>query len=290
MKTINEYFDVPNSDSSLRTNIVSLGHNIHPPNKPYPNTEHPDEYYFNWEKGRSLNEYQIIYVSRGKGYFECHGNPIQLIEKGTIMLIYPNVWHRYRPILSTGWEEYWVGFKGDYADYLFSKRCFSSENPLIKIGFDNEFLYTFSHLIKTVEENTESFHKESFFHLIHLLGIIHASALLKEKNLSLSEEILLKMKNDIHLKWNEKINFFKLSEKYKVSYSWFRKSFKKAYETSPNQYQIMLKIRNATKMIQETNLTISEVANACGFQSEYYFSRIFKQKMNYTPSYLRKGK
>ncbi|MDR6562431.1 hypothetical protein J2Y60_002524 [Arcicella sp. BE140] len=31
--------------------------NIHPNNKPYPDGQHPDDYYFEWEKGRSVKEY-----------------------------------------------------------------------------------------------------------------------------------------------------------------------------------------------------------------------------------------
>jgi AraC-like DNA-binding protein len=50
----------------------------------------------------------------------------------------------------------------------------------------------------------------------------------------------------------------------------------------------MLKIRKAEQMIQETSLTLGEIAYQSGFESEFYFSRIFKQKMNYNPSELRK--
>ncbi|AUD03376.1 hypothetical protein [Spirosoma pollinicola] len=50
--------------------IRTVGHNVHPPQKPYPDTNHPNHYYFDWEKGRILDEFQLVYIAHGKGVFE----------------------------------------------------------------------------------------------------------------------------------------------------------------------------------------------------------------------------
>jgi hypothetical protein len=36
----------------------------------YPNSTHPGSYYFIWENGRSLDEYQINYITEGSGIYE----------------------------------------------------------------------------------------------------------------------------------------------------------------------------------------------------------------------------
>lgn len=290
MEIFKKYFNSIEAkiDTSLGISIVNLGHNIHPINCPYPDMSHPDSHYFEWEKGRSLTEFQLIYVSKGEGYFEASGLPAQPIEAGTIILLYPGVWHRYRPKESTGWEEYWVGFTGNYARYILEQACFSPQNPIIKVGFDDEFLATFSRLIKNVEVKEDTHRKLSSFHLIHLLGIMYASALLSKQKLSKKEELINVMRDEIHNLWNTNIDFEKLSARFNVSYVWFRKTFKEVLGTAPNQYHLMLKIRKAEQLIQETNLTLSQIAFQSGFESEFYFSRIFKQKMNYNPSEVRK--
>ncbi|MUH36987.1 AraC family transcriptional regulator [Zobellia amurskyensis] len=278
-KSISENFGVQ---------ILNLGHNVHPPNVQYPDVDHPEGYYFDWKKGRYLKEYQIIYITKGEGIFEANGLPPQQIGAGTVFLLFPDVWHRFRPKISTGWEEYWVGFTGEYAKYLLEQKCFSPENPIIDVFFIPEFLETFSNLIETIETDNVLLKKMSSFHLINLLGIAYASVLKNNNGLSHKKQTIHEMQNEIHKQWNQNIDFELLCDKFKVSYSWFRKSFKEIFDTPPNQYLLMLRLRNAARIIQETDLSISEVAFECGFHSEHYFSRVFKQKMRLNPSDVRK--
>ncbi|NBB19592.1 helix-turn-helix domain-containing protein [Runella sp. CRIBMP] len=292
MKLFRKYFtlDPGTNEQNQGINILNVGHNIHPANHPYPDIQHPNDYYFEWDKGRSLKEYQIIYISKGEGYFEANGLPPQVIEEGTIILLYPGVWHRYRPKEKTGWEEYWVGFSGTYAHYLLEQECFNPQNPIIKVGFNAEFLETFSKLIEVIEARGDSFQKLSSFQLIHLLGIVYASVLLSNQKISRKEEIIDKIRDEIHRNWNKDIDFEALARKFNLSYIWFRKTFKEVLGTSPNQYHLTLKLRKAEQLIQESNLTLAEIAYQSGFESEFYFSRIFKKKMNYNASELRKKK
>lgn len=269
--------------------ILNLGHNIHPPDKEYPEKSHPEEYYFDYDIGRYLKEYQIVYLSKGEGIFEANGQPPQKIGAGTVLLLFPGVWHRFRPERRTGWEEFWVGFKGAYAHYLLEQKCFNAKNPVIRLGFNQEFLTIFSKLIDTIESENSLFQNLASFHLINLLGITYASVLNVNANLSHEERIIRKIQNEIHEHWNKDIDFKKLCGDFDVSYSWFRKSFKSVLNTSPNQYLLMLRIRKSAEIIQESNLPISEIAFGCGFNSQYYFSKIFKQKTGLNPSDIRKG-
>jgi AraC-like DNA-binding protein len=139
-----------------------------------------------------------------------------------------------------------------------------------------------------VEVKEDTYRKLSSFHLIHLLGIVYASALLSNQKLSKKEELINEMRDEIHQLWNTNIDFEALSARFNVSYVWFRKTFKEVLGIAPNQYHLMLKIRKAEQLIQESNLTLAEVAFQSGFESEFYFSRIFKQKMSYNPSEVRK--
>jgi transcriptional regulator GlxA family with amidase domain len=40
-------------------------------------------------------------------------------------------------------------------------------------------------------------------------------------------------------------------------------------------------------LLSETELSVKEIATQTGFEDEFYFSRLFRQKLNLTPSQWR---
>ncbi|MCT4588277.1 MAG: response regulator [Carboxylicivirga sp.] len=57
---------------------------------------------------------------------------------------------------------------------------------------------------------------------------------------------------------------------------------------TPNNYINTIKLNKASELLREQpNLTISEVAYACGFSAPHYFSKSFKTKFGINPSELR---
>jgi AraC-like DNA-binding protein len=295
MDTYRKYFDSEKIDSIANTEpnwgvtVLNVGHNFHPPKMSYPDHSHPAGYFFDWNKGRVLDEFQLVYIANGAGIFEAERVGKVLIEPGTVFLLFPGEWHRYKPLSESGWEEYWVGFKGTFADHLMQQDCFSHDTPLIHIGFNTEFLNIFIRLIDTLKYEGVAFSQIASCHTIQLLGLVYASALLKAKSYNRKEQIINNIRYQIHEKWAEDIGLENLAKQHNVSYIWFRKSFKNIIGTSPGQYQLNIKIEKACQMLKETDLNISEIAFSIGFLSEQHFSRFFKKKIGVTPSQHREN-
>jgi hypothetical protein len=77
-------------------------------------------------EGRILPEFQIVYIPDGEGIF-ISGNAEYKIKPGSLMLLLPGLKHAYKPFLETGWQEYWVGFKGTYFSILVMEGRFSAD-------------------------------------------------------------------------------------------------------------------------------------------------------------------
>ena len=60
--------------------VSTVGYEEISPNEDYPTKGHADGYYFNIEKGRVLDEYQLLYNPEGKGVFQ---RLLKLIEELT---------------------------------------------------------------------------------------------------------------------------------------------------------------------------------------------------------------
>ena len=78
-----------------------------------------------------------------------------------------------------------------------------------------------------------------------------------------------------------------LAQELGVSYSWFRHTFTAHTGLSPHQYLLELRLVRARSLLAETEFSIKEIAMQTGFEDEFYFSRLFRQKLNLTPSQWR---
>jgi len=64
----------------------------------------------------------------------------------------------------------------------------------------------------------------------------------------------------------------------------FNDVFKQYYNITPNRYLIDFKIDLAKKLLKTEYLSVSEIAERCGFSDLYYFSKVFKEETGFSPS------
>ncbi len=109
-QSFSRYLPVSRRDERWGLYVTTAGQSRIPPQAAYPPSLHPRNYNFDWQHGRVLMDHQVVYISRGRGWFESHGTGRRRIESGDAFLLFPGLWHRYRPDRQTGWDEHWVGF------------------------------------------------------------------------------------------------------------------------------------------------------------------------------------
>ncbi len=98
---------------------------------------------------------------------------------------------------------------------------------------------------------------------------------------------LIEAKNYIDCNYKEKYCSDKASSLCGISRRRFNELFKEQFKITPNRYIIVKKIDFAKKMLAVNYMSISEIANLCGFSDVYYFSKIFKHETGLTPSAYR---
>lgn len=267
--------------------INAAGSTLVAPNSIYPSSKHPTGYHFNWEQGRILNEYQINYITEGRGIFETKNGLFQ-IKPGSIITISPNVWHRYKPLKKTGWKERYIGFNGAIADQLLSHPFFSSDQPIINIGIHEEILDTYLKIFQLLNKEKPGCQQIASGMVVKLLGYLISLERQKEftgkRIATIIEDARFKMRANI----NQELDLEALSSGYNIGYSYFRKMFKKYTGVAPHQYHLELKIMRAKELLLSTDKTVKEISFELGFQSIHYFSRLFKKKVGINPTELRK--
>ena len=281
-----KYLTINSSDIDWGLYINSVGNYKTIPNGTYPPNEHPSAYYFKWEFGRILNEFQVIYITGGNGVFENkHGQTI--VEEGSIIFLFPNEWHRYKPNKETGWSEMYIGFNGKHISHFIDQLSLTKKNSVIKTGIKEQLINCFSSIFELAKNEQTNYQLIASGNLLRFLGMLDAS--IKEDDLSHDRvsNIISKIRYTIRENIEADLNMQELASEYNLSYSYFRKMFKKYTGISPKQYHLQLKIYRAKELLLTTDKSVKEICYDLGFQSTSYFSRIFKQKLGVAPTNLK---
>lgn len=104
--------------------VTGLGRAIIHPGERYPPSGHPVLYQFDWARGRTLPEFQLVLVSNGAGEFESEATGNVRFEGSALFFLFPGVWHRYRPDPKVGWDERWISYNGELLHRLFDIALF----------------------------------------------------------------------------------------------------------------------------------------------------------------------
>jgi len=89
--------------------------------------------------------------------------------------------------------------------------------------------------------------------------------------------------------YNTEITLKEVAQKSNMSESNFSHLFKKCTTRNFISYLNEIRISNATKMLLETSLSISEICYNCGFNNLSNFNRVFLKYMKQTPSQFRES-
>ena len=81
----------------------------------------------------------------------------------------------------------------------------------------------------------------------------------------------------------------KMCEILEISRRQLERLFKRYTQQSPIQFYYSLRLERAHALLNETNMSITEIAMATGFNSASHLSRQFKAKYNISPTSFRKG-
>ncbi|WP_282035707.1 AraC family transcriptional regulator [Saccharicrinis aurantiacus] len=286
MKDFFKYLTVSNENKNWGLFLNVAGQSFIPTHVQYPSSEHPSSYYFKYENGRILNEYQLNYITNGSGIFETKEESFK-VEPGTLMIIRKQQWHRYKPDNNIGWTEHYIGFDGPIADHFLQQKSVLNNNSVISLGMHEELIDTYYKIFHLVQEEKPGFQEISSGLIIKLLGYIVAAQKQQEFRGGHIEVAIQKLRFEMRKEILQLPDLTQWASSCNVSYDYFRTMFKKYTGISPHQYHLELKILRAKELLLTTDKSIKEISYELDFQSIHYFSRLFKKKMGQSPSLVR---
>ena len=285
MENYFRYFKYFN-DKSWGLRIITCGYYHGGSGAEYPSEGHPESHDLKWEKGRKLKGCYLVYIPTGRGEFETENSKATILP-GDVIKLYPEDWHRYRPDVRVGWEEYWIGFEGPALEDFLLKSLFpEAKSEVSNIGHHDEVIYLFNQSLNITRKNSPGFTQiitGIVFQLVAYIMYPSYQASAGKKADYIYEESVSIIRQ--HIK--DGVDFQKMAANCGLSYSHFRKLFKKKTGFPPQQFLINERLSYAKRLLSSTDLTVEEISEKCGFQSAFYFSNLFKKKTGYAPGKLK---
>ena len=268
--------------------VTGAGHELTKPGEAYPHEYHSSDYYFTWRKGRALAdwEYQLLYIREGNGIIEFErGQSIQLYG-GSVIILHPGEWHRYRPDSKTGWNEAYIGIGGEYLQDVVAEPFFQSPPTIIRIEpngrFDHDLMELVDEIQSSSAEHPYTLALKTLMLMVSLCenptarhGKSAHNVTIRKANLYIAHHLA------------EVVDFPALAKDLGMGYTLFRRCFREYNGMAPLEYQIALRIRRAMNLLTSSNVPIAQIAMETGFRSPAYFAKFFHERTGASPSRFR---
>jgi AraC-like DNA-binding protein len=269
--------------------VTTAGHVMVPPHSPYPRHQHPGDHHFSWENGRILPHFQLIYIERGQGEFESGTAGLQEVRAGDLLVIFPEIWHRYRPDPETGWEEYWLEMDGDYLRRLTKLAGLKPERPVLRLDHQPGLLQAYQTALDLLRREPPGYQFQLGVQALQMLALV-VSAQRSGSVMGRPVEELIREAREVLSTPGTSLSPDQLARRLNLSPSSFRRLFKSHTGFSPAQYAQQIALKRASNLLRNTTWPVGRIADELGFSSVFYFSRLFKQKAGSSPlEYRRQG-
>ncbi len=286
VKSTHRYFPVNDAQRRWGIYATCAGHSRTELGDEFPSPIHPDEYFFSWEMGRTLHEWQVILIERGRGTVEFRNRRFTAKE-GSLIMLPPECWHRYRPNRSTGWTTLWIGFGGELAARMADGVGFNTDGEVRDVSDAIRFKRLFADTLADILERGHDNVYSTAARLPLLFAALMEEPALDATDISCAETIHRAQRHIVEHA-AQVVDFAALAESLGVPYRTFRYMFAKETGTSPLQYQLEIRLARAKSLLRSSNLPIADIASVLGFRSVWYFAHFFRKRTKISAAAYRK--
>ncbi len=229
-------------------------------------------------------DFYLLYLFKGNLILTLNGKT-RPISEGTLVLIPPDMPYAYASRDSKEMSYYWVHFTGSHA--LSKLNGYQLTPPLIRKNPKMDFTVE-----KLLLRMMDIYLKNESFRDAELAFRMDELLLQIAKCETVSDHSYEKIKHSIryiNANYTADIKIPELAKMELLSVSYYKALFKNTMGISPGQYIIQLRIDAACDLLSTSEYSIAQIASMLGFKDCYFFSRLFKKRMNQSPLKYRKA-
>ena len=237
---------------------------------------------------------EIVFVEKGRSTCTINNKQYK-IKKGDLLLINSGISHNTAEKKSPDLAFIILGIKNLQFKNMSKNQLIAQESlPIISIYKTqpelSHFFSIFNAITKiNVANNQVSINSCTSYLLQALLVFLNDIQSSNIKTADKEYSLGLRIKEYIDTHYLDDITLSDIAKALNISSYYLSHSCKKYLGSAPMQYIISQRIKEAQKLLINTDLTITEIAFQCGYNNSNYFQSVFNNMVGMPPGKYRKS-
>ncbi len=226
---------------------------------------------------RTYGSYALVYCLGDGDYEDSNGFRTRL-RAGDLILVFPDLPHRYGPGKGDTWTEIYVVFEGPVFDLWRERGVLVPQKPV-------HHLQPVKYWRRRIEEIAAP--DIPVLERVCRLQSVLAEALSQADSKNPNETWGRQARELLGADLERPLYVEEVARRMKTSPETFRKKFARLTGLSPWQYRQACLVERACQLIHQERLTNKEIAGRLGFSDEFHFSKCFKKLTGRSPKQYR---
>ncbi|MBE6689107.1 MAG: helix-turn-helix domain-containing protein [Ruminococcaceae bacterium] len=237
---------------------------------------------------RTRTDYYIMYLTEGEFCVEFNGEMISA-GAGDLVFFRPDEKQKYYKTNTERFKYYWIHFTGYAADDML-KICQFEKSGVYRIGLSDNIIQHFKkHFSEFYAKPIEGTYMEisAAANVMELFSLMRKTLENNSVKPGSAEQKIYSSARYINENYTSPLCVEELARREGLCSGYYSKMFTRYFGVSPQNYIIRIRIQNACMMLQQSDMSITEIAQSVGYEDSLYFSRIFRKNLGMSPMNYR---
>lgn len=234
--------------------------------------------------------YGVQYNHAGRFHFALNHGPVKEYEGAYAFITHPGAFFEYGNFPGeTRYHSFLCSHGERIGRYVESGLLpIDLENPVRKIADPDRFLDTMLRIMQLLRRSAPLTPPRAVLLYEDLLLQFHESEFAEPRLPAYQEEYFRHLVSEVRHHPQKPWDFTAEAAKRSLTPHHFRRLFKVVAGLPPGQFLIHCRLELAATLLTDSSLSVATVAELCGIGSEFYFSRLFREKFQLSPLKYRR--
>lgn len=232
--------------------------------------------------------YILHYIHAGRGLFRTKESTFEL-EAGQGFVIMPETLVHYSAHETEPWRYSWIGFSGMNARSLLQRAQIDAERPIFEVPAGSYLKNFYEELKATYETRGSDVHSQSVLYrvLADLIRFSPETGDERKPAAASREGYIRKSIEFIESSYSQKISVLEIARFVGLDRTYLSGLFKERFGVSLQAFLLEYRMNRAAELLQNPELSVSDVSRSVGYTDPFLFSKMFKKMIGQAPALFR---